>query len=145
MKDAAERAACDEAKAATIKETFAALANDPVLRRKREARELRQRFGIGYVESEDYPRVMALLRQVANRKRLKAEDVAWLKTGADYCWTDALQKAFHVLEAEALTKAWETSGDPWDAVNASAEWRKADRPEQALRLTGRLILPKWRA
>ncbi|MFL0670787.1 MAG: hypothetical protein ACJLS3_04985 [Erythrobacter sp.] len=135
VKDAAERAACEEAKAAAIKETFAAMANDPVLRRKREARELRQRFGIGYVETEDYPRVMALLRQVANRQRLKAEDVAWLKTEADYCWTDALQKAFHALEAEALTKAWETSGDPWDAVNASAHWRKADEPEQALRLT----------
>lgn len=135
VKDAAERAACEEAKAAAIKETFAAMANDPVLRRKREARELRQRFGIGYVESEDYPRVMALLSQVANRRRLKAEDVAWLKTEADYCWTDSLQKAFHALEAEALTKAWETSGNPWDAVNASAHWRKADEPEQALRLT----------
>lgn len=135
VKDAAEKAACDEAKAAAIKETFAAMARDPLLRRKREARELRQRFGIGYVESEDNPRVMALLRQVANRQRLKAEDVAWLKTEADDCWTDALQKAFHALEAEALTKAWETSGDPWDAVNASAHWRKADEPEQALRLT----------
>lgn len=135
VKDAAERAACEEAKAAAIKETFAARANDPVLRRKREARELRQHFGIGYVESEDYPRVMALLKQVANRQRLKAEDVAWLKTEADDCWTDALQKAFHALEAEALTRAWQTSGDPWDAVNASAHWRKADRPEEALRLT----------
>lgn len=135
VKDAAEKAACDEAKAAAIKETFAAMARDPLLRRKREARELRQRFGIGYVESEDYPRVMALLRQVANRQRLKAEDVAWLKTEADDCWTDALQKAFHALEAEALTKAWEASGDPWDAVTASAHWRKADEPEQALRLT----------
>lgn len=135
VKDAAEKAACDEAQAAAIRETFAAMANDPVLRRKREARELRQRFGIGYVESEDYPRVMALLRQVANRQRLKAEDVAWLKTEADYCWTDSLQKAFNALEAEAFTKAWKTSGDPWDAVNASAHWRKADEPEQALRLT----------
>lgn len=112
VKDAAERAACEEAKAAAIKETFAAMANDPALRRKREARELRQRFGIGYVESEDYPPVMALLRQVANRQRLNAEDIAWLKTEADYCWTDALQKAFHALEAEAQTKACETSGIP---------------------------------
>ena len=134
VKDAAERAVCEEAQAAAIKETFAAMARDPV-RRKQEARKLRQRFDIGYIESEDYPRVMALLRQVANRQRLKAEDVAWLKTEADDCWTDALQRAFHALEAEALTKAWETSGNPWDAVNASAHWRKADEPEQALRLT----------
>lgn len=135
VKDAAESAERAEARAAAVKATFAAMANDPALRRKREARELRQRFGVGYVESEDYPRVMALLRQVANRQRLKVEDVAWLKIEADYCWTDELQRAWHALEAAALTQAWESSGDPWNVVNASGHWRKAGEPEQALRLT----------
>ena len=135
VKDAAELAERTEARAAAVKATFAAMANDPVLRRKREAKELRQRFGVGYIESEDYPRVMALLRQVANGQRLKVEDLAWLKTEADYCWTDELQRAWHALEAAALTKAWESSGDHWNAVNASGHWRKAGEPERALRLT----------
>lgn len=135
LKDEAELAERTEARAAAVKATFAAMANDPVLRRKREAKELRQRFGVGYVESEDYRRVMALLRQVANGQRLKVEDLAWLKTEADYCWTDELQRAWHALEAAALTKAWEQSGDPWNAVNASGHWRKAGEPERALRLT----------
>jgi hypothetical protein len=135
LKDEAELAERTEARAAAVKATFAAMANDPVLRRKREAKELRQRFGVGYVESEDYRRVMALLRQVANGRRLTVEDLAWLKTEADYCWTDELQKAWHALEAAALTKAWEQSGDPWNAVNASGHWRKAGEPERALRLT----------
>ena len=134
-KDAAELAERAEVRAAAVKATFAAMANDPALRRKREAKELRQRFGVGYIESEDYRRVMALLRQVANGQRLKAEDLAWLKTEADYCWTDELQRAWHALEAAALTKAWECSGDPWNAVNACGHWRKAGEPEQALRLT----------
>jgi hypothetical protein len=134
-KDAAELAERAEARDAAVKATFAAMANDPVLRRKREAKELRQRFGVGYIESEDYRRVMALLRQVANGQRLTVEDLAWLKTEADYCWTDELQRAWHALEAATLTKAWEHSGDPWNAVNASGHWRKAGEPERALRLT----------
>ena len=135
LKDAAELAERAEARAAAVKATFAAMANDPALRRKREAKELRQRFGVGYIESDDYPRVMALLRQVANGQRLKVDDLAWLKTEADYCWTDELQRAWHALEAAALTEAWESSGDPWNAVNASGHWRKAGEPERALRLT----------
>ena len=63
------------------------------------------------------------------------EDVASLKIEADYCWTDELQRAWHALEAAALTQAWESSGDPWNVVNASGHWRKAGEPEQALRLT----------
>jgi hypothetical protein len=135
VKDAAELAERAEARAAAVKATFEAMANDPALRRKREAKDLRQRFGVGYIESEDYRRVMALLRQVANGQRLNVEDLAWLKTEADYCWTDELQRAWHTLEAAALTKAWESSGDPWNAVNASGHWRKAGEPERALRLT----------
>lgn len=135
VKDAAEFAERAEARAAAVKATFAAMANDPALRRKREAKELRQRFGVGYIESEDYPRAMALLRQVARGQRLGVEDLAWLKTEAEYCWTEELQRAWHALEAATLTKAWESSGDPWNAVNASGHWRKAGEPERALRLT----------
>lgn len=135
LKDAAELAERTEARAAAVQATFAAMANDPALRRKREAKELRQRFGVGYIESEDYPRAMGLLRQVANGQRLKVDDLAWLKTEADYCRTDELQRAWHALEAAALTKAWESSGDTWNAVNASGHWRKAGEPERALRLT----------
>ncbi|MFN4156451.1 MAG: hypothetical protein ACK4HF_17535 [Paracoccaceae bacterium] len=133
---AAEQAQRAEAMDAAIKARFADMENDPTLRRKREARELRYRFDIGFIETEYYPRAMQLLKQVANGSRLTAEDVAWLTTEAVDCWTDAFQQAWHRLEAEALTKAWEKSGDPWDAVNASAHWRKAGEPQQALEVTG---------
>lgn len=140
-KDEADRVAAEQARKAeaidaAVKARFAAMENDPVLRRKREARELRDRFGIGFIEPEHYPRAMRLLKQVASGNRLAPEDVAWLSTEALDCWTDALQQAWHRLEAEALTKAWEASRDPWDAVNASAHWRKADEPQQALEVTG---------
>jgi len=104
---AAEQARKAEAMDAAVKARFAAMENDPVLRRKREARELRDRFGIGFIETEHYPRAMRLLKQVASGNRLAPEDVAWLSTEAVDCWSDALQQAWHRLEAEALTKAWE--------------------------------------
>ena len=132
---AAEEARRTEAMDAAVRARFAAIENDPVLRRKREARALRDRFGIGYIESEHYPRAMRLLKQVAGGQRLAPEDVAWLSLEAEDCWTDALQRAWHRLEAVALTRAWEEGRDPWDAVNASAHWRKADEPAQALKVT----------
>lgn len=139
-KEDADRAAAEqvrkaEAMDAAVKARFAEMQNDPMLRRKREA-HLRDRFGIGFIETEHYPRAMRLLKQVASGNRLAPEDVAWLSTETVDCWSDALQQAWHRLEAEALTKAWEESRDPWDAVNASAHWRKADEPQQALEVTG---------
>lgn len=136
---AAERARKAEATDAAVKARFAAMEKDPVLRRKREARELRDRFDIGFIETEHYPRAMRLLKQVASGERLAPEDVAWLSDEALDCWTYALQQAWHRLEAEALTKAWKESGDPWDAVNASAHWRKADEPLRALEVTALAI------
>lgn len=115
---------------------FAAIANDPKIRRQREAKELRSRFGIGYVDREYYQRIMGLLRGLSKGQRLNAEDVAWLQTEVDHCWTPELQKAWHVNEAEALSNSWRASSDPWDAINASSHWRKAGEPNKALVLTG---------
>lgn len=131
----AQEALQAEGSAAAIKAHFAAMANDPVLRRKREAKELKGRFAVGFVEPEHLRRVMSLLKQVAGRERLRPEDVAWISTEASYCWTDVLQRAWHELEAEAMSKVWENSGDPWSAVNASGHWRKAGKPDRALAIT----------
>lgn len=149
-KEDADRAAAEQARKAekmdaAVKARFAAMANDPGLRRKREARELRDRFDIGFIETEHYPRAMRLLKQVASGNRLAPEDVAWLSTEAVDCWTDALQQASHRLEAKALTKAWEEDLDPWDAVNASSHWRKADEPQQALEVTGAALAKAGRS
>lgn len=127
-------------RAAELKEYFAAQARDPKLKRQREAKEQRQRFGIGFVDSEQYPRVMSLLRRVSRGDRLNADDVAWLQTEAEDCWTEELQRAWHTIEAEALTREWERSRDPWKAINASSHWRKAARPNSALGLTDEALV-----
>lgn len=135
IQSTAEAALRAEVSAAAVKARFADKANDPVLRRKREAKELKGRFAVGFVEPEHLRRVMTLLKQIAGRERLRPEDVAWISTEASYCWTDALQRAWHEIEAEAMAKEWATSGDPWSAVNASGHWRKAGKPDMALAIT----------
>lgn len=114
---------------------FAERATDPKFQRQSEAKALRARFGVGYVEAEDYPRVMSLLRRLADGRRLKGEDVAWLQTEVEDCWTASVQTAWHACEAEALSTQWLKKADPWDAVNASSHWRKAGEPDKALSLT----------
>jgi hypothetical protein len=122
-------------RAVELEEFFAAQARDPKLQRQREAKELRKRFGIGYVDSEFYPRVMSLLRRVSNGDRLNSKDVVWFQTEAEECWTEELQRAWNTIEAEALTREWERSGNLWDAINASSHWRKGAKPNSALALT----------
>jgi tetratricopeptide (TPR) repeat protein len=121
--------------AAAANANVAAIMNDPVHRRRREGRELRQRFGLGYIDEEHYGRVMGCLRRVANRQRLPKEEVIWLQTKTVYCWTGELAKAWHMLEAEACTRAWQQNRNAWDAVNGSKHWRRAEEPHRALALT----------
>jgi tetratricopeptide (TPR) repeat protein len=133
---AARKAAADEAKRkAERAAASAAIFDDPAYKRRQEAKRLRRVFSLGYIEAEHYPRVMGVLRTLEQRQRLRPEDVVWLQTEAEDCWTDAVAATYHLIEAEALTEAWRVTGDPWTAVNASSHWRKCRQPEASLRLT----------
>lgn len=139
---AAKNAEIAAQQAAALKEHFAAIARDPKVRRQREAKELRNHFGIGYVDSEHYSQVMSLLRRISSGQRLQSDEVVWLKTKADDCWTDQLAEKWHTLEAEALSALWRAGGDLWDAINGSSHWRKAGKPEEALLLTAEALAMK---
>ena len=43
---------------------FDAQASDPARRKRQEAKNLRTRYSLGFVDSDIYPRVMGLMRQV---------------------------------------------------------------------------------
>lgn len=133
---AARNAATDEAKRkAERAAASAAIFADLAYKRRQEAKQLRRIFNLGYIEAEHYPRVMGVLRTLEQGQRLRPEDVVWLQTEAEDCWTDAVAAAYHLIEAEALTEAWRATGDLWAAVNASSHWRKCRQPEASLRLT----------
>lgn len=132
---AMEAATAEERRKAELAAASATIFADPSYKRRQEAKQLKRRFNLGYIEPENYPRVMRLLQALAIGTRLKPEDVLWLQTRADDCWTDEVAAAWHLVEAEVLTAAWRETGDPWDAVNASSHWRKGGHPETAISLT----------
>lgn len=64
----------------------------PVLRRRREAQDLRRKFRVGFVEPEHYPRVMAFLKRLNQGERVSPEDFAWMVTYAEYCFTPEMNR-----------------------------------------------------
>jgi tetratricopeptide (TPR) repeat protein len=120
----------------------AAIFADPLYRRRQEAKQLKRRFNLGFIEPDHYPRAMRLLQALAVRERLKPEDVLWLQTEAEDCWNDDVAATWHLIEAEVLTGAWRTVSNPWDAINASSHWRKGGQPDAAISLTEEALAAK---
>lgn len=136
----AVEAAADEARRkAELARASAAFFADPGYRRRQESKELRRKFNLNYIDPEHYPRAMRLLQALSRRKRLKQVDVLWLQTEAEEWWTDEVASAWHLVEAEVHTAAWHKTRDPWDAINASSHWRKGNRAEVAISLTGEAL------
>ena len=127
-RQAAERAAAS-----------ASIFNDPEFRRRLEAKQLRRKYSVGYIEPHHYRRAMRLLGLLSQGQRLEAADVVWLQTEAEECWTLAVAAAWNELEAQALSAVWRKTGDPWAAVNASSHWRKCDQPSMSLQLTSEAL------
>lgn len=117
----------------------AAIFSDPEFRRRLEAKQLRRKYDVSYIEPQHYRRAMRLLGLLSLGHRLEAADVAWLQTEAEECWTLAVAAAWNELEAKALTAVWRETGDPWAAVNASGHWRKCDQPSMSLELTSQAL------
>jgi hypothetical protein len=124
--EAAERCRRDEATERTNKVLFAK-------REKQiERRRFRELFGQDYIEQAHYGRVMRILRSVADGNPIDSDELLWLgSTGLDY-WTEELRKAHHSNQATAFTEAWHMTGDVWQAINACAQWRKANCAETGL-------------
>lgn len=107
--------------------------------RKRARRKIFNDFGMGYVEPEDFHRVRRILNQVVGGKSVGTDDLAWLATAGREYSTDELRRAHHRILARDLTKEWQTYGDPWKAVNACAQWRKADEPSEGVEIIGKSL------
>lgn len=120
---------CEAAEAARI-----ARESDPKFIAKKKSQALRDKYGMGYIDQPQYPRVMAILKSVDSGNRLAEDDVVWLKTEAEEYFTDELQEAYHLREAEFYAGEYRQTQDPWNAVNASGHYRKCSRPEAALEL-----------
>jgi tetratricopeptide (TPR) repeat protein len=120
---------CEAAEAARILRE-----SDPKYIAKKKSQALRDKYGMGFIDQPLFPRMMAILKGVDAGNRLAENDVDWLKTEAEMYFTDELQEAFHLREAEFFAGEYRRTFDPWNAVNASGHYRKCGRPEAALEL-----------
>lgn len=106
--------------------------SDPKYIARIKNQELRSRYGLDlFIEPEDFPRVMAILRNLDYGKRLSDDDSLWLTTSGREYFSDELRHAFHQREAEYFVAEYKRTEDPWNAVNASSHYRKCELPREA--------------
>lgn len=110
-------------------------ARDDKLKRQRAARELPDRFGLGFINREDYSRVKGILRALVAGEPIGEHDLGWLGTAGRKYWTNQMRETHHRIVAERLTEDWRLTGDVRTAINASGNWRKARAPQDALQVT----------
>ena len=94
------------------------------------------KYGIGFIESSHMRRMIDILERVEVGARVADADVLWLVTN-DYL-TYELKRAIHEIEAKYFRELFEKTNDPWAAVNASSNFRKAECPSEALSLLDRI-------
>lgn len=98
----------------------------------RKNRELRERFGVyGYIEEEDYPRLMSILRALGSSQRLEEAGLEWLASNGREFRTDEVMFAFNRIEADYCLQDFKSTGNIWRAVSASSHLRKCRASKEA--------------
>ncbi|MEI7899759.1 MAG: hypothetical protein WCK89_05870 [bacterium] len=122
---------------------------DPRYQAKIREDGLREQYGLDcFIDREDYPKIMGLVRSLDKGIRIQEEDYVWLSThgGENYdrYLTSELESRYHAIEAEFLVSEFKRTGDPWHAVNASSLFRKCGQPGPAEKLLGGIDVSRIR-
>lgn len=104
--------------------------------RPQRRKMLWSKYGLDFIDSSHMRRMIGVLDQVEIGARISDVDVLWLVTHGYR--TPELNRAIHKIEAEHFKDLFAKTSDPWAAVNASSNFRKADSPSEALNLLDRI-------
>lgn len=107
------------------------------------AHKLQERFGLTVSEQADIATLMDIVRSIDSGKRLSEVEYAWLSSTGKKYFTQALQKAYHRLEAQYFASQFAKTRDPWEAVNASKHYRKCDEAIAAASMLGTIALDSF--
>jgi hypothetical protein len=102
---------------------------------------LKKDYGINYRQDTLESPLYAILKKLQAGNRLTDNDVVWLESEELLKPTAArkIYLAHHALEAQFYENEFQrTKKGYWNLVNASAHWRKAEKPQQALKQTDNL-------
>ncbi|RDK07778.1 hypothetical protein [Cupriavidus lacunae] len=108
--------------------------SDPKYIARMKNQALRRKYRLDFIDKPLFARMMGILRNIDSGSRLTVDDYIWLTTAAGEHFTEELQDAYHLREAEFFTEEYRRTQDPWNAVNASSHYRKCDHADAALEL-----------
>ena len=95
-------------------------------------RELWEKYEINHIKSAHMRQMIDILLRIEQGTRIKETDVLWLSTNEYF--SPALKREFHNNEAVFYHNSFEKNNNPWDAVNSSSHYRKANLSQQAINL-----------
>ncbi|PPK74052.1 hypothetical protein B0F87_112103 [Methylobacter tundripaludum] len=110
---------------------------------------LKKDYEVEYRKDMPESLLYAILKKLEASQRLTDEEVVWLQAekllktrlkDRDYYVSTRIFIAHHTLEAKFYESEFQHTKNHWNLASASAHWRKAERPEHALDLTGNLNL-----
>ena len=99
---------------------------------------LKNDYGINYRTDTPESQLYAILKKLHAGNRLTDEEVVWLEGEKLLKPETEIYIAHHALEARFYENEFQRTKGHWSLVNASAHWRKAENPEQALEQTNGL-------
>lgn len=108
--------------------------SDPKYIARMKNHALRSKYGMDFIDQPLFARMMDILKRIDSGSRLTDDDYVWLTTVAKGHFTDALQEAHHLHEAEFFADEYRRTQDPWSAINASSHYRKCKQTGAALQL-----------
>jgi tetratricopeptide (TPR) repeat protein len=94
------------------------------------------KYDIDFVDRAHMRQMMEILDRVEAGLRVTDADMLWLVTN-EYR-SHKLRRAIHGIEAKYFQEVFEKTNDPWAAVNASSNFRKAESPAEALTILNRV-------
>jgi tetratricopeptide (TPR) repeat protein len=107
-------------------------------------RTILRKYGIDNVEGHHYHQIINILPKLEDGDRLLEKDVLWLSTKRYFFRYPEIKWKFHKNEAEFYRRCFEKTNDPWQAVNASSHYRKANLPQKALKVLSKIDVTSQR-
>jgi hypothetical protein len=105
--------------------------------------KLKAKYQFVDLRSEIPPETLyEIMLQLEEGKRLDRLMVAQLIVNQQLSSEGKIAKAHHTLEATFYEQEYKRTGNKWNLVSASSDWRKAKNPQKALELTNNLNFNK---
>lgn len=126
---AAEKAKIEQAKKAAI--------NAEKNKKQQILRKLLNKYdmNLSFVIASDIPKLKIILEKAERDSRLDQDEIAWLmisRKGLYFgYYTDKVRKKYHRIEGEYFSIKFQSSNNPWDAINASSHFRKCNQATKA--------------